>query len=156
MCGAGPPGPVGRVYGDGRYLFHGQLAEAQEALSGSAPLAAFLERNRLDALLIKRYPARLPGVRVYPDGSRRELFRPWYVTYLPRERWALVWWDRRALVFVERSKVPAEWLAAREYRWLRPGDEEALADALARGEAPADAVAAERSRHDALSRRREN
>lgn len=141
-------GPEGRVYGDGRYLFHGQLAETQEALSGPAPLAEFLERHRLDALLIKHYPARLPGVRVYPDGSRRELSRPWYVTYLPRERWALVWWDLQALVFVERAKVPADWLAAREYRWLRPGDEEALADALARGEAPADEVAAEKARHE--------
>lgn len=143
-------GPQGRVYGDGRYLFHGQLAETQEALSGAAELAAFIERNRLDALLIKHYPARLPGARVYPDGSRREMSRPWYVTYLPRDRWALVWWDRRALVFIERSKVPAAWLATHEYRWVRPGDEEALADALARGEAPADAVAAERARHDSL------
>lgn len=140
-------GPEGRVYGDGRYLFHGQLAEQQEALSGAAPLASFLERNRLDALLIKNYPTRLAGVRVYPDGSRREIARPWYVSYLPRERWALVWWDRRALVFVERSKVPAEWLAAHEYRWHRPGDEEALSDALARGEAQAADVEAERSRH---------
>lgn len=143
-------GPEGRVYGDGRYLFHGQLAELQEALTGAAPLAALIERNRLDALLIKHYPQRLPGVRVYPDGSRRELSRPWYASYLPRERWALVWWDAKALVFVDRAKVPAAWLAAHEYRWLRPGDDEALADALARGEAPAAAVAAERARRAAL------
>lgn len=146
-------GPEGRVYGDGRYLFHGQIPEQQEALSAPGSLAAFLARHRLDALLIKNYPARVIGARVYPDGSRRELSRPWYVSFLPRERWALVWWDRRALVFVERSKVPAAWLAAHEYRWLRPGDEEALADALARGEAPAEAVAAERARHDATLRR---
>jgi len=139
-------GPAARVYGDGRYLFHGQLPELQEALSGDAPMAAFIERNRLDALLIKNYPTRLPGVRVYPDGSRRELSRPWYVSYLPRERWALVWWDAKALVFVDRAKAPAAWLAEHEYRWLRPGDGEALADALARGEAPAAAVAAEKAR----------
>lgn len=141
-------GLQGRVYGDGRYLFHGQLAELQEALSGAAPMAAFIERNRLNALLILSYPQRLPGVRVYPDGSRRELTRPWYVSYLPRERWALVWWDRRALIFVDRAKAPAAWLAEHEYRWWRPGDEEALSDALARGEAPAAAVEAEKSRHD--------
>jgi hypothetical protein len=140
-------GPGGRVYGDGRYLFHGQLAELQEALSGAAPMAAFVERNRLDALLVRSYPTRLPGVRIYEDGSRRELTRPWYVTYLPRERWALVWWDRRALLFVDRAKAPAAWLAAHEYRWWRPGDDAALSDALARGEAPASAVEAEMSRH---------
>ena len=141
-------GPEGRVYGDGRYLFHGQLAELQEALSGDVAMSVFIERNRLDAFLIRNYPGRLPGVRVYLDGSRRKLMRPWYVTYLPRERWALVWWDRRALIFVDRSKVPAAWLSTHEYRWLRPGDDEALSDALARGEAPAAAVEAEKSRHD--------
>ena len=142
-------GPGSRVYGDGRYLFHGQLGELQEALSGDAPMAAFVERNRLEALLIRSYEQRLPGVRVYPDGSRRALSRPWYVTYLPRERWALVWWDRAALVFVERAKAPASWLAAHEYRWWRPGDGAALEDALSRGEAPKEAVEAERRRHDA-------
>ncbi|MDO8757123.1 MAG: hypothetical protein Q7J64_03850 [Elusimicrobiota bacterium] len=142
-------GPERRVYGDGRYLFHGQLVELQEALSGAAPMAAFIERNGLNALLIKNYPTKIAGVRVYPDGSRRELWRPWYATYLPRERWALVWWDDKALVFVDRAKVPAAWLAAHEYRWLRPGDGEALADALARGEAPAAVVAAEKARHAA-------
>ncbi|MBI4059815.1 MAG: hypothetical protein HY403_00135 [Elusimicrobia bacterium] len=140
-------GPEGRVYGDGRYLFHGQLAELQEALAGAAPMAAFIERNRLDALLIRNYPARTAGARVYPDGSRRELTRPWYISYLPRERWALVWWDVQALVFVDRARVPAPWLAAHEYRWWRPGDGEALSDALARGEAVAAEVEAERSRH---------
>ena len=62
---------------------------------------------------------------------------------------ALIWWDERALVFVDRAKVPAAWLAAREYRWLRPGDETALEDALARGEAPKAAVEAEKARHAA-------
>jgi hypothetical protein len=141
-------GPQGRVYGDGRYLFHGQLTELQEALSGGEPMAAFIERNRLDALLIRYYPERLAGTRVYPDGSRRDLKRPWYVSYLPRERWALIWWDPQALLFVDRTKVPAAWLAAHEYRWWRPGDGEALSDALTRGEAPAADVEAERTRHD--------
>jgi len=140
-------GPDGRVYGDGRYLFHGQLAELNEALTGAEPMAAFLDRNRLDALLIRSYAATLPGTRVYPDGSRRSLKRPWYVTYLPRDRWALVWWDPQALVFVDRAKVPAAWLAGREYRWWRPGDGEALSDALERGEASAAAVSAEKVRH---------
>lgn len=142
-------GPGGRVFGDGRYLFHGQVAEINEALTGPGPMAAFVERRGLDALLIKNYPARLPGVRVYPDGRRRELKRPWYVSYLPRERWALVWWDAAALIFVDRAKAPAAWVAAHEYRWWRPADGEALEDALARGEAPPEAVAAEKARQAA-------
>lgn len=140
-------GPGGRVYGDGRYLFHSQLPELQEALTGPQPMDAFVQRNELDAFLIRAYPDRLPGVRVYPDGSRRKISRPWYLSYLPRERWALVWWDEKALVFVNRAKVSPAWLAAHEYRWWRPGDGEALSDALARGEASAAVVEAEKVRH---------
>ena len=39
-------------------------------------------------------------------------------------------------MFVDRAKVPAPWLSEHEYRWLRPDDETARADALARGEIP--------------------
>ena len=105
-------------------------------------------RNKLDALLIRAYPARVAGERVYPDGSRRKISRPWYASYLPRERWALVWWDRQALLFVDRAKVPAAWRAAHEYRFLRPGDEEALNDAVERGEVSRVDVDAEKARHD--------
>ena len=139
-------GPEGKVFGDGRYLFHGQLGELQDALTGPGRMAEFVERRGLEALLVRNFPDRFTGVRVYPDGTRRELRRPWYLILLPRERGALVWWDRQGLLFVDRAKAPAAWVAANEYRWLRPGDEEALADALARGEAPAAAVEAERSR----------
>lgn len=140
-------GPEGRVFGDGRYLFHGQLGELQDALTGAGAMAAFVERNRLDALLIKNFPDRLSGVRLYPDGTSRTMSRPWYLTLLPRERWALVWWDPQALLFVDRAKAPAAWVAANEYRWWRSGDGEALIDAMTRGEAPKAAVDAERARH---------
>ena len=102
--------------------------------------------ERLDGLLLRDFPARLQGVRVHPDGSRQELSRPWYVPLLPRERWALVWWDRQALLFVDRARAPAAWVAAHEYRWWRPNDGEALADAGAHGEVPAGALEAERAR----------
>lgn len=139
-------GLEGRVYGDGRYLFHGQLPELQQALTGPEPMRAFVERNQFDALLIRAYPDRLPSVRVYPDGTRREMLRPWYLSYLPRDRWALAWWDEKAMVFVDRSKVSVAWLAAHEYRWWRPWDGEALSDALSRGEIPVAALEAEKAR----------
>jgi hypothetical protein len=139
------------VFGDGRYLFHGQLPELEAALRSAPDMAAFIGRNRLDGLLITNYPARLPSKRLYKDGSSREFLRPWQLFLLPRERWALVYFDAQALLFVDRAKVPAPWLAAHEYRWLRPGDEEALADAFARGEVPAAALSAERARQAAES-----
>lgn len=139
-------GPEGKVYGDGRYLFHGQLAELETALTGPGPMSEFARRNAFDAFLIKSYPDRMKGELVFPDGARVSLERPWYAAYLPRTRWALVYWDEQALVFVDRAKVPAAWLAAHEFRWVRPGDDEALAAALAHGLAPAAEVVAERAR----------
>lgn len=139
------------VFGDGRYLFHGQLPELEAALRTASDMEDFVARHRLDGLLIKNYPARLPTKRLYKDGSSREFLRPWHLFVLPRERWALVYFDEQSLLFVDRAKVPAAWLAANEFRWLRPGDEDAFSDALRRGEIPPDALDAE-SRRAALLR----
>jgi hypothetical protein len=140
-------GPDGRVFGDGRYLFHDQLGRTQDALGSPEAFAAFAQGERLDGFLIRDFPQTLPSTRAYPDGTTRSFARPWFVSFLPRERWALVWFDPQALVFVDRAKVPADWLAAHEYRWRRPGDGAALADALSRGEVPPAALAAEDARH---------
>ena len=139
----------GLVFGDGRYLFLSQLGETQEALQSPAALAEFARRRALDGFLIKNYPGTTASLRAYPDGTTKEFARPWHVSFFPRERWALAYWDDQALLFVDRAKVPADWLAAHEYRWLRPGDGAALADARARGEVPEAALAAEARRHQA-------
>lgn len=144
--------PGSRVFGDGRYLFHDQLPETEAALTSAPAFADFVARHRLDAVLIKNYPNRLPTKRRYQDGREAEFLRPWHLFLLPRERWALVYFDRQALLFVDRAKVPSTWLGAHEYRWLRPGDEDALADALSRDEVPRDALAAEAARQAAVSR----
>ncbi|OGS01779.1 MAG: hypothetical protein A2V88_12665 [Elusimicrobia bacterium RBG_16_66_12] len=136
-----------KVFGDGRYLFHGQLPEIQKALVTVGGIAALAERRGLDGFLMKNERVLLPSTRVYPDGSRREILRPWHVFTFPRERWALVYWDDQALLFLDRAKTPAAWLAAHEYRWLRPGDERALQDAVSRGEVPHGPLEAERARH---------
>ncbi len=140
-------GPGGRVYGDGRYLFHGQLGRTQDALASPESFAAFARAEDLEGFLIRDYPRTFPSTRVYPDGTARAFARPWFVSFLPRERWALVWYDGQALVFVDRAKVPSKWLGSHEYRWRRPGDAAALADARSRGEIPEAALAAEDSRH---------
>ena len=140
-------GEDGLVFGDGRYLFHSQLPEINAALTSAENLAGFAARHRLDGFLIKNLDAKLPSTRVYPDGTKRQFERPWYISYLPRERWALIYWDEQALVFVDRAKVPADWLAAHEYRWVLPGDEAARDDAYRRGEIPRLAFAAENVRH---------
>ena len=140
-------GEDGLVFGDGRYLFHSQLPEINAALTSPENLADFVARRRLDGLLIKNLTTKLPTTRSYPDGTTRAFERPWYITYLPRDKWALVYWDDQALVFVSRAKVEASWLAAHEYRWTFPGDEAARDDARSRGEIPNGPAAAEAARH---------
>jgi hypothetical protein len=135
------------VFGDGRYLFHSQLPEINAALTSAENLADFAARHNLDGFLIKNLDTKLPTTRSYPDGTTRAFDRPWFVTYLPRNRWALVYWDDQALVFLDRAKVAPAWLAAHEYRWTIPGDDAARADARSRGEIPDDAFAAETARH---------
>lgn len=144
--------PGSPVFGDGRYLFHGQLPEAEKALTSAAEFAGLISRHRLDGVLIKNYPNRLPTKRRYKDGKENVFMRPWHLFLLPKERWALVYFDEQALLFVDRAKVPSAWLDAHEYRWLRPGDEDALADALSRDEVPRAAVEAEAARRAAASR----
>jgi hypothetical protein len=139
--------PWHKVFVDGRYIFHPQLAEVQKAVSDPAECARFLDGYRIGAALMRNIDGKMKSTRLYPDGTKREFLRPWYLTYLPRETWALVYWDEQALVFVRRDGVPKEWLAAREYRYLRPKDDEAFADALQRGELPVDVVRAEQARH---------
>lgn len=142
-------GPDWRVFDDGRYLFAGLLAQTQVALESPRSLDEFASRWRLDGFLIADYPNMAETVRVERDGTRREMPRPWHILFFPRARWALIYWDDQALLYVDRAKVPADWLAAHEYRWRHPGDDAALADALAHGEVPRAALAAEDARHAA-------
>jgi len=139
-----PPGFL--VFQDGRYLFHDLLAEGSDALQDPVLWQAFLNRRGVDLALMENVPLRAESTRAYPDGSTRTFWRPYYLSYMPVSDWALVYWDDKALLFARRASLPAKWLAAREYRLARPHDEDALADALSRGEVPARALEAERAR----------
>lgn len=136
------------IFQDGRYIFHDLLREAGQAIASPADWQRFLDRHRIDLALMENIPLRHETSRVYPDGSIKIFKRPYYLAYMPRQDWALVYWDERALLFARRTSVPADWLKAREYRWLRPYDEEAFADARARGEIPMDELHAESVRRE--------
>jgi len=56
---------------------------------------------------------------------------------MPKDRWALVWWNEKALLFVRRGTVPRAWLAAHEYRYYKPRDEQARELARLHGQIPA-------------------
>ena len=107
-----------------------------------------MEEKRFDGALLPNMSLKFPSRRLYPDGTSKDIARPWYLYNMPRERWALIYWDAQALFFIKRGAVAADWLARHEYRYFLPKDEAALGDALKRGEIPQDKLAAEKSRHE--------
>jgi hypothetical protein len=140
--------PWHKVFDDGRYIFHGHLPEIGEAVTSVEKTKEYVDKQGFDGMLLRNVKSWFATRKAYRDGSTKKFLRPWYLFTFPKERWALVYWDEQALLIVDRRKVPAKWLAEHEYRWVRPFDDEAFAEALERKEIPADKVAAEKKRHD--------
>lgn len=140
--------PWYKVSGDGRYLFHPQLKETAEATSESGRWRKFMEERGFSGALLPNLDMTFPATKVYPDGTSRAVLRPWYLFYMPMDRWALVYWDAQALFFVERRSASKGWLLKHEYRYLRPKDEGAFDEALRRKDIPARKLAEERGRHE--------
>ncbi|OIO09313.1 MAG: hypothetical protein AUJ52_06680 [Elusimicrobia bacterium CG1_02_63_36] len=140
-------GDAWRIFQDGRYVFHPLLLEAREGIASPEAWTRFLGRYGVEAALMENAPLKVASTREYPDGTRRVFQRPFYLSFMPREKWALVYWDAQALLFVRREVLEVKRMSALEYKLARPGDEEALADALARGEIDTDLLAKERERY---------
>jgi len=127
--------PGHRVFIDGRNeIYEPLLGEIFEAVNDGGKWQALLERHRIDAALLRRgqmqsvkYPPSHPG-----DEVRTEL-RAFSAAHFPASRWALVYWDDHALLFVHRDDPAAAPLLAREYR-IHPDDLPHTLALLARGE----------------------
>ncbi|MBI4387046.1 MAG: hypothetical protein HY551_06665 [Elusimicrobia bacterium] len=141
--------PPYRVFEDGRYIFHDLLGESAAATSTPQAWREFLDRYGIELAVMENIPKRLPTTRLYPDGSTKTFLRPYYAVYMPKEQWALVYWDDQALVFLKRpaSMKASLWMLKHEYRYARPFDEEALADAVRRREIPKGVLEEELERH---------
>jgi hypothetical protein len=135
--------PWFKIFADGRYIFHDELPLENAAVAEPEAWRRYLSERRVDAVLLENLAKSFPSTRVYPDGTSKTFQRPYYLSYEPARDWALVHWDEKALIFARRSAVPAAWLAAHEFHWVRPHDDAAFADAMSRGELPKEKVAAE-------------
>ncbi|MBI5625266.1 MAG: hypothetical protein HY924_15925 [Elusimicrobia bacterium] len=141
-------GPWHKVFDDGRYIFHSHLPEIGEAVKSVEKTRIYVDKQGFDGLFLRNIKSQFATRKAYRDGSTKNFMRPWYLFSFPKERWALVYWDEQAMIFLDRRKAPASWLASREYKWVRPHDDEAFAEALERKEIPAKRVAAEARRHE--------
>jgi hypothetical protein len=107
--------PDYRVFMDGRYIFTDLLKELDEAEKTPTRWSKFLEKYGVDLALMMN-TGRIVSFRGQTSWRSFDAYA------LPQSDWALVYWDRQVLIFVRRSKAPAEWIKSREFRLIRPHD----------------------------------
>jgi hypothetical protein len=99
------------------------LHELARARADEREWRALLDRYAVDAALV-RYDDRLrPLVTLDPQGrpSRVEHHTASALLF-PRDRFALIYWDDLALLFLRRTQARAAALAREEYRFVQPED----------------------------------
>ena len=139
--------PWFKIYCDGRYLFHDLLFKLSAAVPSPDTWQDFLNSQNLNAALMPNFYREISTTRIYPDKTTRKFNRPWYLFFMPRKDWALVYWDDKALFFVKRGSVSPSWLKQHEYRLWHPHDSAALQDALNRREVSQSRLEKEQERH---------
>jgi hypothetical protein len=140
-------GPDYKPFIDGRYLFHDRITEVT-GLGGSIQNWRKLEaKYKFDLALMKLDEPNVPVKQRLNGGAEAVYWRPTYLFYLPRKDWAVIYWDYSTAALVRRSTVPAAWLAAHEFRYLRPGDSRNLPGPLLSGEISLGELRRERDRY---------
>jgi hypothetical protein len=135
------------IFFDGRYLFHSLLSQTAAAARSSADWRAWMDRYEIEVACISRSRKRFSLETVTRrDGSRYQVPRPYYVEYMPRRDWALVYWDARNLIMVRRGVADPEWVRRHEYRWLWPDDEPYVQAMQAEGRVSREALRMEAGR----------
>lgn len=134
------------VFADGRYIFHDLLAPMYDATKSPDAYGAFLDSHRVELAVVQRLQQYAPMSVPRKDGRREMVMRPFYLFFYPRESWALVHFDDRAVVFARRSAFDPAWLKAREFRSFRPDDLRAAQLEVLDGHTSFSSVAAEANR----------
>jgi hypothetical protein len=132
--------PDYKVFLDGRYLFADLLTAVDDASQNPEAWNHFLDDQGVELVVFTN-----DGLMLHKRGV--DLPHPYLAYALPGNEWALVFWDRHALIYVRRGKVPADWLARHEYRWLRPHDLRQMGYYIVAGAATYEQVSAEIDRY---------
>ena len=136
--------PDYHVFMDGRFggVFTDLLPAVDAAVASPENWRAFLDERGIDLVIMDRRTAPFHGVGRKPGAAR-----PIDIYYMPRETWALVYWDGHAWIWVRRKAVSADWLTRREYRWIHPSDAAQLRIDSSHGRVPFEGVREEVSRY---------
>jgi hypothetical protein len=124
--------PPRKVFIDGRNEVDPTLLrDLARARSDSREWEALLDRHGVDGALV-RYDDRLRRV-VTPaakqGGNPTVGYHTSNALLFPKTRFALVYWDDAAMLFVRRTPEREGWLAEEEYRFVHPEDRLATVEA---------------------------
>jgi hypothetical protein len=127
--------PEHQVFIDGRNeVYDSLLKEIFEALGSWKGWEEMLARYQIDSAMLRR--GQLQAVQYPPDspGSppRKEM-RAFSAAYFQASRWALVYWDDLALIFVRREDPSYHDLLDLEYKIVNPDDASHLLEEIRRG-----------------------
>jgi hypothetical protein len=139
--------PDYKVFIDGRYLFHDKITEVMQVRESPGKWRDLMEKYDFDLMLVQLDDLKVPVKQSLKNGRTALFWRPAWLFYLPRRDWAVVYWDAAVLVAVRRRAADPKWLAAHEYRWLRPGDTLNLVQPALAGEVRLSELRAERDRY---------
>ncbi len=151
-------GPQAPVFIDGRNeVYADLLRDIAVALRDGSDWDRLLERHGIGAAFL-RYPGTLQKVVYGQDesGMPRTGARAFSAAYFPKERWALVYWDDDAMIFLRREPRHDRLIERLEYRHLHPDDWQHLLAAVVTGRAPLAPILGELDRkllEDPASRR---
>ena len=128
--------PEYKVFVDGRYLFHDKIEELVEARTGARNWTALIAKYDFDLMLIALDEPLVPIKQHLSGGKEQVFWRPAYLFYLPKKEWAVIYWDYKVAAVVRRSALSPAWLAAREFKYLRPADIANLVAPVLAGDVP--------------------
>ena len=113
--------PERRVLTDGRNeLYRTYIPEYARARHDNRAWAALLRKYRVD-VAVDEYRGEKIEVLDFATKERRRIAAS--LVYFPRAQWALIAYDRAAMVFVRRAASSADEIARWEIRGARPDEE---------------------------------
>ncbi len=132
--------PDYKIFADGRYIFHKYLEEPVLSMQSPQAWESFLRKYNFQLVLLDRAKTKSSMSRITKTGRMESFLRPFYLFYMPKETWALVYWDSKSLVFVKRNSLDKDLLKKHEFEFLRPDDFPAVAAMLEEKEISSDKI----------------
>ncbi|MEW6042326.1 MAG: hypothetical protein AB1633_12480, partial [Elusimicrobiota bacterium] len=126
--------PDYKIFQDGRYLFHEYLKESDGIETDPEKWDSFAKKYDFGLVIFERLKYKFESRVRFKNGQTFPLIRPFYLMFFKRQEWALVYWDRKTLIFVRRNLVDKNWIDKHEFKILMPDDLEYVRIAFLNGE----------------------